>query len=46
MNTRLIKYSVMIYNDELGKNGNVGNIYIYIHIYVFLRGMDFPKIKC
>lgn len=46
MNTRLIKYSVMIYNDELGKNGNVGNIYIYTRIYVFLRGMDFPKIKC
>ena len=32
----------MIYNDELGKNGNVGNIYIY----VFLTKMDFPKIKC
>ena len=33
MNSRLIKYSVMIYNDELGKNGNVGNIYIYICIF-------------
>lgn len=36
----------MIYNDELGKNGNVGYIQIYIYIYVFLTEMDFPKIKC
>ena len=46
MNIRLIKYSGMIYIDELGKNGNAGNIYIYTHRYVLLTEMGFPKIKC